>query len=85
MLQNGDWREFRRICEIRCLYPGLPERPGAALQALETVRCVEMRIADRTKLCVTGGSRQAAEALNILRLPTLDPSEPAKDQKGPMS
>jgi len=56
----------------------------AAWQALETVRCVEMQIGDRTKLCVTRGSRQAAEVLKILRLPTLDPSETTKTEKSPM-
>jgi transposase len=56
----------------------------AAWQALETVRCVEMNIGDRSKLCVTRGSRQAAEVLKILRVPTLDPPEPANSQKAPM-
>lgn len=56
----------------------------AAWQALETVRCVEMQIGDRTKLCVTRGSRQAAEVLKILRLPTLDPPEPTKAEKSRM-
>lgn len=56
----------------------------AVWQALETVRCVEMQIGDRTKLCVTRGSRQAAEVLKILRVPTLDPPEPTKRQKAPM-
>jgi transposase len=56
----------------------------AAWQALETVRCVEMQIGDRTKLCVTRGSRQAAEVLKILRLPTLDPPEPIQAEKSPM-
>jgi transposase len=56
----------------------------AAWQALETVRCVEMQIGDRTKLCVTRGSRQAAEVLKILRLPTLDPPEPIRAEKSPM-
>lgn len=56
----------------------------AAWQALETVRCVEMKIGDRSKLCVTRGSRQAVEVLKILRVPTLDPPEPANSQKAPM-
>ncbi len=56
----------------------------AAWQALETVRCVEMQIGDRTKQCVTRGSRQAAEVLKILRLTELDPPEPVKSQKTPM-
>ena len=40
----------------------------AAWQALETVRCVQIKIGDRTKLSVTRGSRQAAEVLKVLRL-----------------
>jgi len=56
----------------------------AAWQALETVRCVQMQIGERTKLCVTRGSRQAAEALKILRLTELDPPEPVKAEKTPM-
>jgi transposase len=56
----------------------------AAWQVLETVRCVEMQIGDRTKLCVTRGSRQATEVLKILRLPALDPPEAVKAEKPPM-
>jgi transposase len=55
-----------------------------AWQALETVRCVQMQIGDRTKLCVTRGSRQAAEILKILRLTELDPPEPTKGEKTSM-
>jgi len=47
----------------------------AAWQALETVRCVTVAVDSRTKLCVTRGSRQAAEVLKILRLSELDPPE----------
>ena len=47
----------------------------AAWQALETVRCVPVEVGSRTKLCVTRGSRQAAEVLKILRLSELDPPE----------
>ena len=48
----------------------------AAWQALETVRCVTVEVGNRTKLCVTRGSRQAAEVLKILGLSELDPPEP---------
>ncbi len=48
----------------------------AAWQALETVRCVAVDVGNRRKLCVTRGSRQAAEVLKALRLPKLDPPEP---------
>jgi transposase len=47
----------------------------AAWQALETVRCVSVEVGSHTKLCVTRGSRQAAEVLKILRLSELDPPE----------
>jgi transposase len=48
----------------------------AAWQALETVRCVRVEVGNRTKLCVTRGSRDAAEVLKLLRLSELDPPEP---------
>ena len=47
----------------------------AAWQALETVRCVSVAVGSRTRLCVTRGSRHAAEVLKILRLSELDPPE----------
>jgi hypothetical protein len=47
----------------------------AAWQALETVRCVSVEVGSHTKLCVTRGSRQAAEVLKILRRSALDPPE----------
>jgi transposase len=48
----------------------------AAWQALETVRCVRVEVGNQTKLCVTRGSRHAAEVLKVLRLSELDPPEP---------
>jgi transposase len=48
----------------------------AAWQALETVRCVRVEVGHRTKLCVTRGSRHAAEVLKVLRLSELDPPQP---------
>ncbi|MBI3695016.1 MAG: IS1634 family transposase [Acidobacteria bacterium] len=53
----------------------------AAWQALETVRCVEVEVGNRRKLCVTRGSRQAAEVLKILRLSELDPREPPEGEE----
>lgn len=47
-----------------------------AWQALETVRCVTVQVGNRTKLCVTRGSRYAAEVLKALRLSELDPPAP---------
>ena len=56
----------------------------AAWQALETVRCVEMRVGDRTKLCVTRGSRQAGAVLKILNLSNVEPPEPGEGKKKAM-
>jgi transposase len=56
----------------------------AAWQALETVRCVTVEVGQRRKLCVTRGSRQAAEALKILRLTELDPPEPPEGKETAM-
>lgn len=53
----------------------------AAWQALETVRCVTVEVGTRTKLCVTRGSRQAAEVLKVLRLSELDPPEPPEGRE----
>ena len=53
----------------------------AAWQALETVRCVQMKIGDGTKLCVTRGSRQAAEVLRVLHLTNLNPPEPLQNKE----
>jgi len=53
----------------------------AAWQALETVRCVTVEVGKRTKLCVTRGSRQAAEVLKILRLADLDPPDPPEGEE----
>jgi hypothetical protein len=48
----------------------------AAWWALEAVRCVAVVVDSRTKLCVTRGRRDAAEALKVLRPSELDPPEP---------
>lgn len=48
----------------------------AAWQALETVRCVEVAVGDRKKLCVTRGSRRASEVLKAVALTDLDPPLP---------
>jgi len=56
----------------------------AAWQALETVRCVCVAVGNRKKLCVTRGSRHAAEVLKILRLTELDPPEPLQGKEAVM-
>lgn len=52
-----------------------------AWQALETVRCVAVEVGQRTKLCVTRGSRHATEVLKILKLSDLDPPEPPEGRE----
>jgi transposase len=53
----------------------------AAWRALETVRCVTVEVGNRTKLCVTRGSRHAAEVLKVLRLSELDPPDPPEGEE----
>jgi transposase len=53
----------------------------AAWQALETVRCVEVAVGNRTKLCVTRGSRQATEVLKAVGLSKLDPPRPLEGKE----
>lgn len=48
----------------------------AAWRALETLRCVEVELGDRRRLCVTRGSQQAVEVLKVLGLTKLDPPKP---------
>jgi transposase len=52
-----------------------------AWQALETVRCVEVVVGERRKLCVTRGSRQANEALKAVGLSELDPPLPPEGEE----
>lgn len=58
-----------------------PLSSPAAWQALETVRCVEVEVGNRRKLCVTRGSRQAAEVLKILRISELEPPQAPEGQE----
>lgn len=52
-----------------------------AWQALETVRCVEVQIGSRRKLCVTRGNQHAQEVLRILGITQLDPPTPEKGRE----
>jgi transposase len=52
----------------------------AVWQALETVRCVQVKVGDRSKFCVSRGSRQAEEVLKILHLTDLAPPEPGSSK-----
>ena len=53
----------------------------AAWRALETLRCVEVELGDRRRLCVTRGSRQAVEVLKILGLTHLRHFTPQSGRK----
>jgi len=52
----------------------------SAWQALETIRCVQVTVGDQRKLCVTRGSRQAAEVIKVLGLSELNPPDPPKTE-----
>jgi len=47
-----------------------------AWQALEMIRCVEIDLGPRRKLCITRGNQSAAEVLRILGITELDPPSP---------
>ena len=47
-----------------------------AWQALEMIRCVEVEVGQRQKICVTRGNQQVAEILRALRITHLDPPPP---------
>jgi transposase len=70
-----------RALEKRLRAAGSSLSSPAAWRALETVRCVAVAVGNRTKLCVTRGSREAAEVLKILRLSELDPPEPPEGKE----
>jgi transposase len=53
----------------------------AAWQALETVRCVKVAVGDRTKLCVTRGSRQASEVLKAVGISELERPAPPQSEE----
>jgi hypothetical protein len=52
-----------------------------AWQAVETIRCVQKQIGDRTRLCAARASRRASAVLKILRLTELDPPAPSTGQE----
>ena len=52
-----------------------------AWQALETIRCVEIQMGSRRKLCVTRGNQHAQEVLRILGITQLDPPTPEKGRE----
>jgi transposase len=70
-----------RAFEKRLRTAGSSLSSTAAWQALETVRCVAVEVGQRTKLCVTRGSRHAAEVLKILRISELSPPKPPEGKE----
>lgn len=70
-----------RALEKKLRQAGSELSSTAAWQALETVRCVAVEAGRRTKLCVTRGSRHAAEVLKILRIFELSPPEPPEGKE----
>jgi transposase len=51
-----------------------------AWQALELVRCVEVELGPRRKICVTRGNQHVAEVLRALDISQLDPPSPPEGQ-----
>lgn len=51
-----------------------------AWRALETVRCVEVELGTRRKLCVTRGNHQVAEVLRAVGVTNLDPPAPPEER-----
>jgi len=51
-----------------------------AWQALETIRCVEVEVGERRKICVTRGNHHVAEILRALGIAHLDPPPPPETQ-----
>jgi transposase len=47
-----------------------------AWQALEMIRCVEVEVGERRKICVTRGNQHVAEVLRALGITHLDPPPP---------
>jgi transposase len=49
-------------------------------QALEMIRCVEVDLGQRRKICVTRGNQHVAEVLRVLGITQLDPPAPPEAQ-----
>jgi transposase len=49
-------------------------------QALEMIRCVEVEVGERRKICVTRGNQHVAEVLRALGITHLDPPHPPEAQ-----
>jgi transposase len=52
-----------------------------AWQALEMIRCVEVELGQRRKICVTRGNQHVAEVLRVLGITQLDPPSPLEGRE----
>ncbi len=73
-----------RALEKQLRAAGSPLSSPFAWQALETIRCVELELGSRRKLCVTRGNQNAQQVLRILGITQLDPPTPEKGQESLM-
>jgi transposase len=73
-----------RALEKQLRAAGSPLSSPFAWQALETIRCVELDLGSRRKLCVTRGNQNAQQVLRILGITQLDPPTPEKGQESLM-
>jgi transposase len=73
-----------RALEKKLRAAGSPLSSPFAWQALETIRCVEVQMGSRRKLCVTRGNQHAQQVLHILGITQIDPPTPAKGRKALM-
>ena len=55
-----------------------------AWQALEMVRCVEVELGQRRKICVTRGNQHVTEVLHALRITEIDPPSPPEGRESLM-
>jgi len=53
-------------------------------QALEMVRCVEVELGQRRKICVTRGNQHVTEVLRALRITDIDPPAPPEGRESIM-
>jgi transposase len=52
-----------------------------AWRSLESIRCVEVQLDTQRRLCVTRGSRHAAQVLQALKITDLDPPQPSAGEE----
>ncbi len=70
-----------RALEKKLRHAGSSLSSPLGWRALETVRCVEVDLGTRRKLCVTRGSQHAAQVLKALGITQLDPPQPPKGEE----